>query len=278
MKTPRFRWRPFVAEVARRFREEHFVQAAASLAYTTLLSLVPLTALVLAMVSAFPIFSSVIDYVDKFLLTNLLPTKTGGVVVKYVSNFSQKAAKLTTIGFAFLAFTAFLLLTNLEKTFNRVWRVKEPRPFLSRLQLYAVVLLVGPVLLGALFGGISYAVSASFGVVSWFGADLSWLERWFFKLASLFLLVEFFTFLYQRVPNAEVLRRHALIGGLFAALGFSLMQKGFELYLAKFPSYTLIYGAFASVPIFLLWLHLSWVVILLGGLIAASLPKGMGRR
>lgn len=266
----RCRFLPFVLAVGRRFKEEHFAQAAASLAYTTLLSLVPLTAMVLALVSVFPIFSGVVEHVDHFLVANLLPAKTGGVVAKYITNFSLKAARLTTLGFALLAVTAFLLLTNLERTFNRVWHVATPRPFAARAKLYATVLLIGPLVLGSVFGAISFAVTESLGLIN----EPPWLRQILFKLVSLFILGEFFAFLYRAVPNAPVERRHALAGGVFAALAFSLMQRGFEIYLAQFPSFTLIYGAFATVPIFLLWLYLSWGVILVGALVAATLPKG----
>ncbi len=253
--------------VGRRFNEEHFAQAAASLAYTTLLSLVPLTAMVLALVSAFPIFTSVVDHIDHFLVANLLPAKTGGVVVKYVGNFSQKASRLTTLGFALLAVTAFLLLANLERTFNRVWHVSMTRPWAARARLYVTVLLLGPLVLGSVFGAISFTVTESLGLIN----EPPGLRQGVFKLVSLLLLGGFFAFLYRAVPNTEVEQRSALIGGVFAALAFSLMQRGFEVYLAKFPSFSLIYGAFATVPIFLLWLYLSWVVILVGALVAATL-------
>lgn len=260
---------PFLVLVGRRFNEEHFAQAAASLAYTTLLSLVPLTAMVLALVSAFPVFSSVVDHVDQLLVANLLPTKTGGVVVKYVAGFSQKASRLTTLGFALLAVTAFLLLANLERTFNRVWHVSMARPLAARARLYATVLLVGPLVLGTVFAAISFTVTESLGLIN----EPPGLRQVLIKAVSVFLLGGFFAFLYHAVPNAEVDRRNALVGGGFAALTFSLMQRGFELYLGKFPSFTLIYGAFAAVPTFLLWLYLSWVVILLGALIVATLPR-----
>ena len=267
------RYLSFPLAVAARFREEHFAQAAASLAYTTLLSLVPLTAMVLAIVAVFPIFSGVVEQVDNFLVANLMPGKTGTVVAKYVTNFSLKAGRLTSVGFALLAFTAFLLLANLEQTFNRVWRVSTPRPFAARLQLYVTVLLLGPLVLGSVFGAISFAVTESLGLIN----EPPWLRQVLFKLTSLFVLGEFLTFLYRAVPNAYVERRNALVGGVAAALAFSLMQRGFEVYLANFPSYTLIYGAFAAVPIFLLWLYLSWVVILIGALIVATLPPSPGQ-
>lgn len=264
----RSRLLPFLLTVGRRFNEEHFAQAAASLAYTTLLSLVPLTAMVLALVSAFPIFAGVVEHVDHFLVANLLPAKTGGVVVKYVGNFSQKASRLTTLGFALLAVTAFLLLANLERTFNRVWHVSMSRPLAARARLYFTVLLLGPLVLGSVFGAISFTVTESLGLIN----EPPGLRQVLFKLVSLLLLGGFFAFLYRAVPNTEVEQRSALIGGIFAALAFSLMQRGFEVYLAKFPSFSLIYGAFATVPIFLLWLYLSWVVILAGALVAATLP------
>ena len=257
----------FVGEVVRRFREERFAQIAGSLAYTTLLSVVPLVALVVGVLSVLPYFSVILDQVNHFLVQNLLPDKAGAVIAKYTLLFSAKASRLTWFGLGVLAVTALVLMLTIERTFNHVWRVTAPRSIGQRLKLYAVRVMAGPVVLGGLFGATSYAVTTSLG---WFDEPL-WVQRFLLKAISALLLGSFFAFLYFSVPNIRVRPRHALIGGAFAALAITLMQRGFELYLAKVPSYTLIYGAFAAVPIFLVWLYLSWLVVLLGGLIAATL-------
>lgn len=263
------RQRGFVGEILHRFVEERFFQIGASLAYTTLLSLVPLVALVVGIVSIFPFFRTVLAQVNRFLVQNLLPEKAGAVIAQYTLTFSQKAQDMTWLGLAFLALTALLLMVSVEKTFNHVWRVNASRPIGERIKLYCIMLLLGPLVLGGIFGAMSYGVTVSLGL---FG-EPPWLQHTLFKGVSLALLWGFFAFLYYAVPNARVRLGHALVGGLFAAVGISLMQRGFEIYLSNVPSYTLIYGAFAVVPIFLVWLYLCWLVLLLGGLIAATLHR-----
>jgi membrane protein len=142
----------------------------------------------------------------------------------------------------------------------------HPRPFLVRLKLYAFVMAVWPLMLGAIAALISYAVTVSLGFVQ----ETSWIRPFLLKATSMVLLGFFFAFLYYAVPNVRVVRRAALAGGAFASLAFTLMQKGFEFYLGSFGALKSVYGAFAAVPIFLVWLHLSWAVVLIGGLIAAT--------
>lgn len=259
---------PFMARVARRFGEEDFDQISASLAFTTLLSLVPLIGLILALVSLLPLFSVLVDHVDRLLVSYLLPAGSAKLIAGKLLQFSHKAAQVTWLGLSVLLVTAFLLLHTIERAFNHVWRVSEPRPIWQRLQLYTVMLAVWPLLVGALLAGMSYAVTTSLG----FFHEPPWVRGLIFKLLSLSTLILFFAFLYHAVPNAPVRWRDALTAGAVAAVGFSLLQKGFELYLAHFPSYTAIYGAFAAAPIFLVWVYLSWAVILLGALVAATLP------
>lgn len=256
-------------EMFRRFREERFTQIAASLAYTTLLSLVPLVGLVVALLSDLPFFPVLLEQVNNFLVANLLPNKAGVVIAKYTLMFSQKVDRLTWLGVMVLAATALVLMLTIERTLNHVWQVSVSRSPGRRLRLYLIIALVGPLVLGAVFGVTSYVVTSSFGLFN----EPVWVQRFLLKTLSAVLLGGFFAFLYYAVPNVPVRPRHALWGGAFAALAITLMQRGFEFYLAKVPSYTLIYGAFAAVPIFLVWLYLSWLVVLLGALLAATLHR-----
>ena len=241
----------FVTRIARRFGEENFDQISASLAFTTLLSLVPLVGLVFAMVSALPAFSVLLEHVDRLLVTYLLPERAAGLIASTLVKFSQRAAEVTLFGLGVLIATAFLLLHTVERAFNHVWRVEVPRPMLDRLRLYTVVLAIWPLLVGGLLAMMSYALTVSFGFVN----EPAWVRASVLKVVSLAVLVLFFAFLYHAVPNAKVRWRDALIAGGVAALGFTLLQRGFEIYLAHFPSYTAIYGAFAAAPIFLLWVY-----------------------
>ncbi|MDQ5879285.1 MAG: rane protein [Pseudomonadota bacterium] len=260
---------PLMARIARRFGEEGFDQISASLAFTTLLSLVPKVALVLAIVSALPSFFAFIDNSDRMIANNLLPPGSAGVISAKVMQYSRRAAEVSWLGVAFLVFTAILLLNTIERAFNHVWRVREPRPVWRSIILYAVVIAVWPVLIGSLVAGVSYGVTSSLGLVG----EIPWLRAKMLRVLSIGVLALFFSWLYYAVPNAAVRWRDAWIAGVAAALGFLLLQNAFELYLAYFPSYKAIYGAFATVPIFLLWVYLSWAVILLGALVAATLPE-----
>jgi membrane protein len=265
-----FSWlRRFVARIAQRFIEENFDQISASLAFTTLLSLVPLVALVLSLVSAAPFFSGFIDQLDQYVVRNLLPSDSAGMIAKYISQFSHKAANVTLIGLVVLVATVALLLLTIERAFNHVWSVVDVRPWWRRLRLFAVLLALWPLAVGGVIAAISYAVTTSLGFVD----EPPWLRRSLFNVMELVIPALFIGGLYYVVPFIRVAKRDAAWAGLVAALGFLLMQKAFELYLANFPSYTAVYGAFATVPIFLLWLYLSWAVVLLGALVAATLPE-----
>lgn len=258
--------------IVSRFRAENMAQTSAALAFTTLLALVPLVTLVVSVSSTVPFLDALIQRLDALLVESLLPTGAGGAIAGYLGKFSQKARQLTVPGIAFLVLTAFLLMHTIERTFNHLWLVK-PRPFLARLKLYAFVMAVWPFLLGALAALMSYAVTISLGFVD----EATWVRRFLLKAVSVVLLGLFFAFLYYAVPNAKVSRTAAGIGGLFATLAFAGMQKGFEIYLANFGTFKSVYGAFAVAPIFLIWLHLSWAVVLVGGLIAAT-PFRSARR
>lgn len=274
MIRPLFRFRPFATRIASRFVEENFDQISASLAFTTLLSVVPLVALLLSLVAAVPFFAGLVDQLDQYVVRNLLPSDSAGMIASYVLQFSQKAAKVTWIGLLLLLATAVLLLLTIERAFNHVWSVVEPRPWWRRLRLYTVVLALWPLVVGGVVAALSYAVTTSLGFVD----EPPWLRLAVFNAMGLAVPALFIGGLYYAVPYARVEPRDAAWAGLFAALGFLLMQKAFALYLAHFPSYTVIYGALAAVPIFLLWLYLSWAVVLLGALVAATLPEFRNER
>lgn len=256
----------YLARLVRRFREENFPQLAGSLAFTTLLSLVPFIAVALVVASAFPAFGMVVGYVDNFLLENLMPGKTGGVVAKYMGGFSEKARKLTLAGIVMLLATSLLLMFSIEKAFNHLWRIRKPRSLVKRIGLYVMVVACGPAVAGAIIASLTYAVTLSLG----FFNEPLWVRQFLFKSLALTMLCAAFTLLYFAVPNTRVRLRHAFLGGVLATAGIAAIQKLFELYVVKFPSYTVVYGAFAVLPIFLLWIYLCWVIVLLGALVVAN--------
>lgn len=258
--------------VFQRFLSENMMQTSSALAFTTLMALVPLVTVVLSVADAVPYLDLLIVRLDSLIRENLLPSGAAGTIIGSVSRFSHKAQQLTVAGIAILSITAFLLMNTIERAFNHLWRV-TPRPLFSRLRLYAFAMVVWPFVLGALAAAMSLAVSVSLGLFD----QPVWFRQWVLKAVSMVLLALFFSFLYYAVPNAEVKRRAALVGGVFAALAFSAMQKIFELYLASSVMLKSIYGAFAAFPIFLVWLYLSWAVVLFGGLIVATVNSPVKR-
>ena len=258
--------RCFVTRVMQRFVDEGFDQTSAALAFTTLLSIVPLVAVVLGSMSAMPSFLVMVDQLDN-VVRNMLPERSAGLIIAHVLEFSQKALNVTVIGLLALIATVFLLLQTVERAFNNAWKTTVTRSWWRRVGLYTALILLWPLAVAYVVAAISFAVSLSAGLV----VEQKWLHSLLSKATVVSVSAVFFAGLYYIVPNARVRVLDALFAGFFAAFGFLLMQKGFELYLACFPSVTLVYGAFATVPIFLLWLYLSWAMVLLGALVAASL-------
>jgi membrane protein len=257
-----------------RFRQENFGQLAGSLSFTTLLSLVPFVAVVITVASMFPIFGTVVGHVDNFLIENLMPGKTGSVIAKYATGFSVKAKKLSWLGLTLLAVTSLMLMFSIEKAFNHLWRVSRPRPLHQRLGLYAVIVLLGPLVAGAVIGSMTYAVTTSLG----FFNEPQWVREALLKALSVSFMCGFFAFLYYAVPNARVRPMPALLGGVLTTIGIVGIQRLFELYVIKFPTYAVVYGAFAALPIFLLWIYLCWVIVLLGALVVANFKSSGGAR
>ncbi len=258
--------------LARRFDEDRCIQIASSLTYTTLLSLVPLIVITFTVISAFPVFSGLMTQLKIFLLTNMVPEVAGKIITVYMQAFSEKAARLTAAGIAALAVTALILMQTIEHAFNLIWRVTTRRHPLQRVLTYWAVLTLGPLLLGASLSLTSYLVSYSLGYVEFIPS----LGVAVLKVVPLVITSLAFSLLYLVVPNRHVPPRHALIGGLAAGLGLGLMSKGFTAYILHFSGYTLVYGAFASLPVFLLWVYLSWLVVVSGAVVAASLPYWRG--
>lgn len=266
--------RHLLVAIWRRFREGHCAQVAASLAFTTLLSLVPFVTLVAVVSSKFPQSAHLDAALRGFLLDNLLPDKAGKVIAGYAIQFSQKATNLTIAGAFALVVTAVLLMKTIDQVLNQIWMVRSRRPWATRLAAYWMALSFGPILLA---GGVFLAsamLSMSLNIVN----EPVWLEAAGLRFISVAVLSGVFAMLYYAVPHCSVRLGDAVVAGVLAAVGLSVMQRLFSFYLIHFPSYTLVYGAFAAVPIFLLWLYLSWIVILLGAVVAAVLPERNLRR
>jgi len=229
------------------------------LAYVTLLSLITLIAVGVAIFSAFPGFESTRMETESFLFTNFVPTSSD-VIKEHITSFAGNANQMTAVGIGFLAAIALLLIRNVDATLNRIWRIKKKRPMMISFAVYWMVLSLGPVLLGASIGVTSYIVS----LVSFADQGIPGFSGFLLKLVPYGFSMIGFLMLYTLVPNTPVSIRAAVPGALFAAILFELTKKGFALYISHFPSYEVIYGAVATIPILFVWVYLSWVVVLLG--------------
>ena len=263
----------FLRFVWKRFDESRCTEVAASLTYTTLLSLVPLITITLSVIAAFPVSADLYEQIKAVVLANLLPESAAKVFSVYMVQFSENAARLSALGFAFLVLTSLVLMHTINCAFHAIWHVSKQRPLLYRLVVYWAVLTVGPLLVGGSISVTSYLASFSLGLVK--HAPL--LDMMALNFAPLLLTTAALTLLYQALPNRHVPWIHALIGAVAAGAVFELMKNNlFAVYIVHFASYRLVYGAFASFPIFLLWVYLSWLVVLAGAVLTASLSYWEG--
>lgn len=256
----------------RRFREARLGVSASSLTFTTVLALVPLFTVGLAVFSAFPVFGKFQDTIQRWLVDSLVPESISRQVLGYLTQFSRKASRLGSVGLVAVLFSAIALMVTIERTLGQIWRLEHQRPLQQRLILYWSAITLGPLLLGASIAITSYVTTASRGVVEVLPGGLRWLLDSF----EFVLLVLCVSGLYFYVPNARVRWRHALTAGLMATLGIELGKKVLTGYLSEMPTYSAIYGAFAAVPILLIWVYMAWLIVLLGAVVAASLPE-LGR-
>ena len=270
----RERLQAFARFLWRRFRDDKCFETAGALSYTTLFAIVPLLAAVIAIVSVFPAFAGLRDNVTHFIFRSFVPA-AGETVQGYLLQFADNASKLTLLGVLVLLASALMMMASIEDRFNRIWRVASPRKGSARLLLYWAALTLGPIL-----------VTAGVGVSSWVYAQPLWrgvaghgvggFRLWL--LAPFLITWVGLGVLYQVVPNCRVRWRHAISGALVAAVLFELARKGFALYVQGVANYREVYGALAAIPIFLIWVYLSWVIVLLGAILAASLHAFEYRR
>jgi membrane protein len=256
----------FFLALVRRLYEDRGLQTAGSLTFTTLLALVPLITVALALASAFPAFGDAIEALSRFVAGQLLPEGSAHVTRQFGA-FADSAARMTTVGVVFLAIVALMLMLTVDEVLNRIFRVQRRRSLAQRLVVYWAVLSLGPVLIGASLSITSFLVGSSLGMLDLGGFAKAVLDglTFLFTCAAL-------TMLYLVVPFRRIELRHALTGGIVAGVVFEIAKRGFALFVAKFPTYALVYGAFAAFPIFLIWLYLSWVVVLFGATLTAMLP------
>ena len=270
-------WLDTLRTLRQRFREDHLGLTASSLTFTTLIALVPLVTVMLAVFSAFPIFAGFQGALEKYFLQNLIPDHIARPVMAALTQFARQATRLGSVGLAVLLLTAIALMLTIDRALNGIWRVRRPRPLAQRVLVYWAGITLGPLLLGVSLTATAFALKVS---RQWLGADTEGVAT-VLNVVQFGLVVAAAAGLFHYVPNTWVRWRHALAGGLFVAVGLEAAKQALGWYLARVPTYESVYGAFATVPILLVWVYCVWVVVLLGAVIAAyapSLRMRVGRR
>ena len=258
--------RSYLMYLIGRFHEDRILYYSGYLSYVTLLSMVPLLAVIFSFFSIFPFFEKLKEEVEEFVFRNFVPA-LGDVVQEQILSFVDNATRMTPFGLLVLLIVAVLLLSSIDHTLNQIWHVRKNRGLIVSYSIYVVVLISSPILLGTGLAANSYLVSLS-GIEE--GAELSVIKL---LLTSLHFLGSFlfFLLLYILVPHTKVHFWSAVSGALIATLLFEISKSAFALYFIHFPVYQAIYGALAVIPLLFIWVFISWVVVLVGAQIAASL-------
>jgi membrane protein len=264
----------FLRRLARRLTGVGLARTAASLSYTTLLGLVPLFTVAFAYVARFPMFERSQAALESFLLRYFLPG-SGTVVRQYLTEFTTKSAELKGIGTAFVILTAVLLVVEVDREINAIWGTREPRSLARRFFVYGLGFTAGPVLIGAAIYYTNWVVEHSIGTTTIGAEALTVLS----EPAALLVDIAAFTLIYALVPARRVPFKVALFGGLLASIAFEVAKYGFRFYITHFPTYQVVYGALAVLPLFLLWVYVSWIIVLVGAAVTATLAEnGNGSR
>jgi len=256
----------FVFRVLQRLRKASVARMAAALAFTTLLGIVPLFTVALAYVARFPVFDRWLDTLEPFLVKFLLPDSSSAVRY-YLAEFTTKAAGVQGVGTVFLIVTAVLLVAQVEREINAIWGIYEARSLPRRMLVYALGFVAVPAMIGAAVQVTSWAIEQSIAAAPGVSGALSLLVQPVETAIATLAL----TMLYKLVPARPVPMRDAFAGALLAAMLFELAKLGFKAYIRQVPTYRIVYGALAALPLFLIWIYVSWVILLIGAAVTATL-------
>ena len=260
--------RDLILFARRRLGEEKLPQVAGSLTFTTTLALVPLLTIILAIFTTFPIFSNFRAALEAYFVQTMMPRGISDTIIGSLTQFANKAKGLSAVGAIALFFTSAAMMGMIERTFNQIWKVKRKRPLGQRIIIYWALMTLGPLMLGLSISATSQLFVATSGLAKsapFFSGVVS-------TLVSIGLTCGAYTLLYMLVPNRFVDWRDAIWGALAAAVAFEVAKRAFALFVRQFPTYAVIYGALAALPLFLLWIYVSWMITLIGALITAALP------
>jgi membrane protein len=259
----------FVRGVVARLTGTGLARTAAALSFTTLLGMVPLFTVAFVYVARYPLFQQWQDALEPFLLRHMLPG-SGSAVRGYLTEFTSKAGKLQGVSIAVVIVTAMLLVATVEREINAIWGAREPRWWLRRVAVYVLGVTAGPLLIGAAVYSTTWLVEVSVAQVPFVSRAVPFIATPF----AVAITTLAFTLLYALLPARRVPLRAAFWGGLFAALGFEVAKFGFRVYVTTVPTYQIVYGTLSVLPLFLVWIYVSWYVILVGAAVAATLAEG----
>lgn len=260
--------------VSARLNAIGWARAAGSLAFTSILGIVPLATVALAFVAQFPVFEDFIRALERFLLRYMLPQSASAIANDYIFGMAAQAAKLKGLWIVFVIVTAVLVVQAVESEINAIWGIRKRRPLVRRVLVYVAGITAGPVLVGAAISLIMWLIRQSIGVAPLQRSSIALVLQ---PVPFIFEAIGF-TLLFMVAPACRVSWRHALAGGALAAVAFELTRNGFAWYVANSPSYEILYGALAAVPLFLLWIFLFWMIVLAGAAVTASLAEAGGPR
>jgi membrane protein len=252
----------------RRLGEEQLQQVAGGLTFTTTLALVPLLTIVLAIFTTFPIFNNFRAALEAYFVQTMMPRGIAQTITGNLTQFASKAKGLSAVGAVMLFFTSAAMMGMIERTFNQIWKVRRVRPLGQRVVIYWALVTLGPLLFGLSITATTQLFVATGGLTHVSPV----LTSIFYTLASVALTGGAYTLLYMLVPNKFVDWRDAMWGGLMAAIAFEVAKRLFAMFIRQFPTYAVIYGALAALPLFLTWIYLSWMITLVGALLTAALP------
>lgn len=260
-------WR-FLKYFGKRCLDDRVTIVAGHLTFVSMLALVPLLVVMFSIFSAFPMFDVLKEELEKLLFANLLPT-SGEVISEYLNQFVTNVSKMTTIGVIFVIVVAVNLISTIDATMNRIWRNHKRRRLVVALAVYWMILTLGPILMGSGMAITSYVISLTAAAEEY----VSGVRTTLLSIVPLLTSIIAFMLLYIMMPNRIVRAKHAIWGALLAAILFELSKSGFAAYVTAFPSYQAIYGALAAIPILLLWIFVSWNIVLLGAELTASIEE-----